>query len=163
MSKSKIKKPVIEINLHSKEDYKNPFNENKLSNELSEYILEECKGFPYNCELELNIKTKFKLNSEERIKLISMIRSNFGLDVRENLIFMNNLIKKDIFLFLFGCIFIIISAAIKKNVPILSEVILIIGWVGIWEVVYSLFFSDYKRRLQIKRFRQLSNCKIKFM
>ena len=159
----KSKKPIIEIYLKNKEDYKNPFNENKLSNELSDYILDECKGIAYNCEIELNIKTKFKLSSEERIKLISMIRSNFGLDVRESLIYMNNLINKNIFLFLFGCIFIIISIGIKDIVPIVSEIVLIVGWVGIWEVVYSLFFSDYRKRLEIKRFRQLSNSKIKFM
>lgn len=156
-------KPIIEIYLQNKEDYKNPFNENKLSEELSNYILEECKGLSYNCKIELDIKTKFKMSSEERIKLISMLRSKFGLDVRENLVYMNNLVKKNIFLFLFGCLFIVISVGINELTPIMSEIILIIGWVSVWEVVYSLFFSDYKRRLQIKRFRQLSNSKIKFM
>lgn len=156
------KNPIIDIYLHHEHDYKSFFNENKLSNKLSMYIIDECKGFPYNCDLELHFKTDFELTSSEKIKIRSMIRSNFDGEVRENIIYMDKLFKKDILLFLFGCLFILIAVNIEKNSPVISEIILIIGWVGIWEVIYSVFFSDYKKRLEIKRYKQLSNSKITF-
>ena len=156
------KKQIIEINLKSKDSYKNPYNENKLSTKLTEYILEECKGIPYNCKIELVFYSQFELTKTERIKLINMVRSHYGNEISENIVYHDSLFKKDFFLFLFGCLFIAISVGIKANLPVSSEISLIIGWVGVWEVIYSLFFSDYKTRLKIKRLRQLTNSKITF-
>ena len=155
-------KQTIEINLTSKDKYKNPYNENKLSTKLTEYIQEECKGIPYNCQIELIFNLHFELTKPEKVKLINMVRSHFGNEISENIVYHDSLFKKDFFLFLFGCLFIAISTGIQEDFPVSSEIILIIGWVGVWEVIYSLFFSDYKTRLKIKRLRQLTNSKITF-
>lgn len=156
------KKEIIVVTLNNKNSYKNPFNENKLSQDLSNYILEECKGLNYSDELEIHIKTKFDITREEKVNIINMIRSNYGIDVRENVIYMDHLIKKNILLFIFGCLFIAYSFFIEDASATISEIILIIGWVGIWEVVYSIFFSEYKKRMQIKRLKQLANSRIIF-
>lgn len=156
------KKEIIVVTLEDQHSYKNPFNENKLSQDLSNYILEECKGLNYNDELELHIKTKFDISREEKVNIINMIRSNYGIDVRENVIYREHLIKKNILLFIFGCLFIAYSFFIEDVSATISEIILIIGWVGIWEVVYSIFFSEYKKRMEIKRLKQLTNSRIIF-
>lgn len=159
----KKSKQIILVTLNDKNSYKNPFNDNKLSQDLSDYILDECKGLTYNNELELHIKANFHFSQEEKIKLINIIRSNYGLYIRENIIYMDHLIRKNIFLFLGGCLFILLSFALEQVSSVISEIILIIGWVGIWEVVYSAFFSDYKKRMEIKRLKQLTNSKIVFL
>ena len=38
----------IIINIDNEDDYINKYNSNNLSNDLSNYIYEECKGKPFN-------------------------------------------------------------------------------------------------------------------
>ena len=38
----------IIININDEKDYKNKYNSNNLSTDLSNYIYEECKGKPIN-------------------------------------------------------------------------------------------------------------------
>lgn len=153
---------TIVLTLDNKNVYKNPFNENKLSDSLSNYILEECKGFNYNSEIEIHIKANFEVSREEKINIINMIRSNYGNDIKENNIYMNHLTKRNIIFFIAGCLITAYSFVIEKSSPIISEIVLIIGWISIWEVLYSLFFSESKKRLEIKRLKQLANSKIIF-
>lgn len=155
-------KETIVLTLDNENVYKNPFNENKLSDALSNYILEECKGFDYNSEIEIHIKTNFDVKREEKISIINMIRSSYVNDIKENDVYMNHLIRRNIVFFLGGCLFTAYSFVIEKASPILSEIVLIIGWIGIWEVVYSIFFSESKKRMEKKRLRQLANSKIIF-
>ena len=156
------KREIIEITLNDKESYKNPFNEDKLSSELSEYILQECKGMSYSKDIEIKIKAKFTMDRVEKIKLINMIRSSYSNDINENTMRFNNLIKRNILLFFCGLIFIILSVVTQKESPVVAEIILIVGWVVVWEVVYFVFFSDYPKRMYIKRLRQLIDSKITF-
>lgn len=155
-------KETIVLTLDNENIYKNPFNENKLSDALSNYILEECKGFDYNSEIEIHIKTNFDVKREEKINIINMIRTNYGNEIKENDVYMNHLIRRNILFFLGGCLFTAYSFLVEDVSVILSEIILIIGWIGIWEVVYSIFFSESKKRLETKRLRQLANSKIIF-
>lgn len=155
-------KETIVLTLEDETIYKNPFNENKLSDALSNHILEECKGFDYNSEIEIHIKTKFNPTREEKINIINMIRSNYGNDIKENGVYMNHLYKRNVVFFVGGCLITAYSFIIEKTLPIISEIILIIGWIGIWEVLYSIFFSESKKRLETKRLKQLANSKIIF-
>ena len=98
----------------------------------------------------------------EKIKLINMIRSSYSNDINENTMRFNNLIKRNILLFFCGLIFIILSVITQKESPVIAEIILIVGWVVVWEVVYFVFFSDYPKRMHIKRLRQLIDSKITF-
>ena len=77
------KREIIEITLNDKESYKNPFNEDKLSSGLSEYILQECKGMSYSKDIEIKIKAKFTMDRVEKIKLINMIRSSYSNDIKQ--------------------------------------------------------------------------------
>lgn len=155
-------KEIIVLTLDDDTIYKNPFNENKLSDSLSNYILEECKGFDYNSEIEIHIKTNFDVKREEKINIINMIRTNYVNDIKENDVYMNHLIRRNIVFFLGGGLFTAYSFVVESISPILSEIVLIIGWIGIWEVVYSIFFSESKKRLETKRLKQLANSKIIF-
>ena len=125
-------KETIVLTLDNNSIYKNPFNENKLSDDLSNYILEECKGFDYNSEIEIHIKTNYDITREEKVNIINMIRSNYGNDIKENNVYMNYLIRRNIVLFVAGFLITAYSFFIETKAPILSEIILIIGWIGIF-------------------------------
>ena len=91
-----------------------------------------------------------------------MIRHNYGIHVREHLIHLkyNNL--RALFLSIIGLILICISKIINKSFDFIGEVLLIIGWVVFWEASYNYIFYDSKRRIKIKRFKKLTECKINF-
>lgn len=46
---------------------------------------------------------------------------------------------------------------------VISEVILVIGWVAIWEAAYTWLFENSKNRIKTKRLKQLAKCKINFI
>jgi len=52
-----------------------------------------------------------------------------------------------------------------ETVPIYiaSEIINVVAWVAIWEVVYNYFFEKVKKQVTIKRLKKLTNCIISFM
>ena len=64
-------------------------------------------------------------------------------------------------IFLLGIIFLYMSYILKINF-VLSETILIIGWVAIWEAAYAWLFESDKIKIRIKRLKKLSTCDIKF-
>lgn len=153
----------IKITLDSEDDYRNPFNKGKLSTELSNYIYEECKGEPLNTDILIAIVPSFEMTKKEKEELIDMIRKNYGIDVKEDLLFLERSFIWKTILFLLGVFIVAISYFIKTvDDYVISEVILIIGWVAIWESVYSWIFEDGKKKVEIKRLKRLANCKIEF-
>lgn len=46
-------KNIIEITLNEKEDYLNKFNHKRISKDLNDYILEECRRIDLNDSIEI--------------------------------------------------------------------------------------------------------------
>ena len=76
----------IVINIDNEDDYINKYNSNNLSNDLSNYIYEECKGKPFNNKIGILIKSNFKLNEEKRKDIVNKIHNNYKIDLEENLL-----------------------------------------------------------------------------
>lgn len=152
---------IIKINLNEKNDYVSKFNNNILSSELNQYILEECKGYSLGSEIVMEISCNYEMNSNEKGKIIDMIRSSFGTEISEMLVNRKRNIIIDIFVFIAG-IFAIIANIIFSDFPIISEFTLVVSWVLIWEGVHDLIFHGFKNKVDIERKRQLTKCKIIF-
>ena len=88
-------KKIISINIKKKEDYVSKFNDNILSKELSDYIMEECKGYPLTSNICIEITSDYNMNEFEKNKIVDMIRSNFGTEISELMFFR----KKNIIFF----------------------------------------------------------------
>jgi len=92
-----------------------------------------------------------------------MIHAYFGQEISHLLIVSKHQTYRQIVLFLLGVILIAFSALkILSYLYVLKEICLIIGWVMIWEVVYTLLFDDVKRRIKLKKYKQLCKAKINF-
>lgn len=152
-------KNIIEVTLTKKEDYLNKYNNKRISKELNDYILEECKAIDLKNNIELQINTKFKMEEKEKNHLVDMIRETYGLDISD----VEELLKKLYFinfLMIISGIIILILWFIMKNVPVISEFILIIGWILIWEGINNIMYQTAKNTIKIKRRKKLTNCKI---
>ncbi len=155
---------IIEISFDEKDDYINQFNENKLSNYLSNYILDECKGKSLANRITLNVKVNFKMSSKEKEEFKKMIHENYKSDLSEYMLILKYSNLKKMIVFFAGIILIYLHyfKDISNN-KVISEVILVIGWVAIWEAAYTWLFENSKNRVKIKRLKQLTKCKINFI
>jgi hypothetical protein len=151
---------TINIVLENKKDFYSKFSDKILNQDLFDYIFNECYGENYKNNVIINIYTKKELSSTEKNNMMDMVRRTFGLKVQDELYYYNSGKDKKIILFLVGIALIIIYYLSFINV--LRELILILGWLAIWESTYS-FLSDTKRDyIYIYRLRKLSNCRVYF-
>lgn len=153
----------IEIYLNDKEDYANNFNKNRISPELFKYILNELKTINIKSKINIDIITNnFKLSDIEKEELATIIKSTYEDDSNDLIYLDNNLIFKEL-IFLFIGIIIIILYFLFKDSSVISEIILIIGWLMIWESVGRLVFSRNETKYKIKRRKQIIKSKINFI
>lgn len=151
----------IIININDEKDYENKYNSNNLSSELSNYIYEECKGKSINNKVLIVIKSKYQMKDKEKEEIINKIHNNYKTDLNEQLLMIKYSNIKNFVISLLGILFLYLYYFIKINF-VLSEMILIVGWVAIWEAVYAWLFVRGKDNIQIKRLKKLANCEIKF-
>lgn len=154
----------INITISDYSDICNKFNSNMLSEELSNYIYNECKGKPLKNKVKININSLFELDDDQKEKIVDMIRSNFGIDIKENLLYLKYINIPRIILFIIGIILVFIYTFFDSlNISWLAEIILIIGWLVIWEAAYNYLFLGTKKRMQVKRLKKLTCCEINFI
>lgn len=154
-------KNKIDVYLDDETSYQNQFHKNRISPELSDYILEECKTISLKEDLEIHVYCKEELDKKEQIHLVDMIRRNYGIDIQELLLYAEKNTLVSLICILVGILILFIYLFVDI-IPILSEVILIIAWVFIWEGIYNLLFDGIKNKIYIKRLRKLTECKIIF-
>ena len=93
-----------------------------------------------------------------------MIIDSFKININENLLHMRHANIKRCLLMIIGTIFVLASELTDfSGIFLIPEIFMIIGWVGIWEAVYSLFFEDTKMRIRNKRYKQIYKSKIEFI
>lgn len=154
-------KDIIEITLKHREDYINKFNKKRISKELNDYIIEECRGIDLKNNIELHINTNFKMNEEEKNNLVDMIRENYGLDIRDIEELLKKLYIVNVIMIFLGILLLVIWFVIL-SIPILSEFVLIVGWLLIWEGLNNIMYQSVKNMIKIKRRKKLTSCKITF-
>lgn len=152
---------IINLTIKDIDVCRHSFNSSHISEELKEYLLSQCKATLPKDEIEINIYSKKLFTRDEKKELTDMIREHFGLEFRElNLIKEKNKLA-NLLCFLVGIIFLFIDILVNIN-PILSEIVLILGWVLIWESSYNVMFGEIKNRMKINRVGKLAKCKVKF-
>lgn len=152
-------KNIIKVTLNKKEDYLNKYNNKRISKELNDYILEECKAIDINNNIEIQINTNFKMDEREKNHLVDIIRETYGLDISDIEELLRKLYFINALMIIFGIIILIIWFLIR-NIPILAEFVLIIGWILIWEGINNIMYQTVKNAIKVKRRKKLTTCKI---
>lgn len=153
-------KKQINIHLNSKEYYKNKYNQDILSYELSNYIIEETKGINSNDKIEFVITNSFNITDKEKNNLVDMIRNSFGTDVSEIINFSKKQIVANICIFFIGIIFLVLYYIITPK--FISELTLILGWVFIGEAICNFLYNGIENKIKIRRKKQIISAKIIF-
>lgn len=155
-----MKKNIIEVFIKEKKDYINKFHDKKICPELSDYILNECKAFNPRKKVEIHVISNI-MNVKDQEEFVDMIRENYGLDIREAQILSGKKNVLNLLCILIGIAFLFLSI-LSKGIFVVSEVLLIFGWVPIWEAMYNMLFGGLKSRILIKRLKKLTDCRIIF-
>lgn len=151
---------TIKIHLRQKEDYKNTYNEEILSYELSNYILEELNGINTKQNIKFIISSDFYMSEEEKNNLVDMIRNNFGANISEIIHFRKKKNITNCLIFLVGIVFLIAYSHLGTN--ILSEFALIFGWVLLGEAICNFLYTGIDNEHKISRRKQIVKAKISF-
>ncbi len=139
---------IIEIDLNNKYDLIDKYNEKKVTHEIIEYIIKQAKPIK-NRRTKIIINNKCKIDKDISKLIKEGLEEEYDRSLEEH---NTNNIKQILFLIL-GITFIFLSTLIDEGV-IWKEVLLISGWVPIWEMIEVELFPDVdgrRKRLLIKK------------
>ena len=145
---------IIEIDLNDKYDLIDKYNEKKISDEIIEYIVRQAKLIKNN-KIKIIINKKCHIDKDVTKLIKEGLKEEYNRSLQEH---HRNNIKQVLFLLL-GITFIFLSTLIKDGV-IWKEVLLISGWVPIWDVIEVELFSDVAGRKKRKIIKNLLNSEI---
>jgi len=145
----------IRIDINNKYDLIEKYNNRKINDELIGYIIEEAsyiKGFE-DIKIVVNKKCYIKRDSTKLIREGLKVEYNKSLEENNR----NN--KKQLIFLILGITFIFLSTLIGEDI-IWKEVLLISGWVPIWEMIEVALFADASGRKKRRIIRKLLNSEI---
>lgn len=139
----------IIVNIKRESDLYEKYNDN-LSKDLINYLIEEAR---------VKDDIKIIINTNLNIKKIDVLLKEGIINAYNNSKRLDKYLdNKQIIFFIIGIIFLILSTFIKYG--ILNEIIIIAGWVAIWEVVDISLNIDSKLRISRKLMNKLINSEI---
>lgn len=139
----------IIVNIRRERDLYEKYS-NEVSSELIKYLVDEAKT---NDEIEIIIDTKLDIKNID-----TLIKSGLEDSYKDTKLIDKFYDNKQIILFIVGMLFLIFSTITKPE--IIKELILIIGWVAVWEVLDIAINVDSKQKYNRKIIKKLMNCKI---
>lgn len=151
----------VEVYLKSKESFVNRFNDKELNSELGDYIFNKAliSKLIKKQGLKIKICTNFEVAEEEKESMLDMIRSYYGHLIKTELIYLKINYIKSLILFLVGIVLLslaYVSEFVTKFV--LPEILVIIGWLAIWEAANAILLSNTNHNKKIKILKNLTTC-----
>lgn len=146
---------IITISINDKYELIGRYDEKNISRELLEYILKETILTKKNktIKIVINKRKDIEINSVEIVKEGLKQEYERSLEERRR----NNL--KQLFFLLLGMIFIFIATRMKYK-GMWREILLITGWVPIWEMIEIELFPDVYGRRERRTIKKLLKSEI---
>ena len=146
---------VINVDLDRKFDFLRKYSDNKVSTDLIEYLIDRIdKINKYEkVVIRLNKRCELDVNAIKIIKEGLKEEYNKSLRIRDE----NNL--KQLWFLLMGAFIIFLSTKVPEDL-FWKEVLVIIGWVPIWEMFEVELFPDAEERKRRKAIKRLLKCQI---
>ena len=148
-------KKIIEIDLNSKEDLLERYNNKRISKDLVEYLINETNFVSKKDSVVIQINNNIKADIDIAKYLINGLKDEYESTIRSHL--KNNIIQ--IVLFFLGIFFLFLSTQINSS-DIWKEILLIGGWVPIWEMIDLELFNDFRGRKRKRILQKLMDSQI---
>ena len=146
---------IIKVDLLYKENFLEKFNQDEVSNGLINYLIEEmmAKKNKNNVKIEINNKCKLEID------LKKMIRAGLDKEYKKSLRAHNFYDYQQAIFFILGLALLLLSNLVTKS-TIIKQVLIIIAWVPIWEMVELELFEDTQGRRRRKIIKKILRSKI---
>lgn len=140
----------IVVNLKNEEDLYEKYNDD-ISRDLINYLVRESKYTKEDIKIIINTKVNIE-NIESKIKesLVKIYDDTRKIDKVHNI--------KQVLFFIIGMLFLIFSTFVLFDV--VKEIVIIAGWVAIWEVVDISLNVDTELKINRKLIKKLIDCEI---
>lgn len=142
---------IIKLNIENKYELYEKYS-NNLSKELINYLIKETKYVKDDITIEVTIK--FKVDNLEEFIKEGLIKTHNNYKKIDKIID-----NKQLIFFIVGLTFLVISTLVKQN--IIKEVILIAGWVAIWDSIDMSFNDANELKLNSRVIKKILNSEIK--
>lgn len=148
---------MINIEVKNISDVLNQFDNESITNELDNYIVNKYKSMSLNKKITLNIKGKF--TDEEKAMIGRAIHNHYeNIEKYYIKIDRHDNIFRIMFLIL-GVLLIVLSTYFDGMI---NEFIIIAAWVPIWEAFHDIFFAGVERELKRNMYKNLAHSNIDF-
>ena len=144
-------KKEIKVYIKDSEELLEKYNDNKISKDIIEYIISEAMLLNKEDNIDIIINKDKSVFSVECTDLkIEGLKDEYkrSLKVQHD----NNM--KQIYFFILGMILLFLSTQLKAD-SVWREIIVISGWVPIWEMVKIELFPDVQGRIKRKIINKL--------
>ena len=149
----------IIIDLDNETEYLNDYDDNKINDNLANYIMDSVVDLGY--DVILNIKFKYKVDDIEIDNVKEKINYTFKFLERQNESYIKKSNYRNIFLILFGILFFWLYKLFGiYNLSVLSEIMNILSWVALWSFGENLLFARRKFNIKRKKIKKVFDAKI---
>ena len=146
----------IKVDISSREELLERYNDSKVCRDVVEYIIKEAMLVEKNKKIKIVVnKDNAVINENCKELIINGLRDEYKRSLERQ--HDNNI--KQIYFFIMGSILIYLSFKIK-NVQVWREILLISGWVPIWEMVKIELFPDVEGRIKRRIINKLLKSEI---
>lgn len=150
---------IIEIDLDSKYEYINKYDDNRINDSLLEYILNSYDDV--KDDVSLYIKFNYDVSDDVKDNVSLVFRSSFEkslLNVEKDL---KRLRVRNFILMFLGFLFLVIYCLLERfNIFLFSELFLVISWVAFWEMTEGFLFNARKMLTIRRKYQKLLVSKI---
>lgn len=146
---------IIKIYLSSQEEVVEKYHGEKIASEIVDYILKEAMFVTKKEKIKIIINKDHSIKQECMKLLMDGFYQEY--EMSKKIYHITNI--KQIFLLIIGVIFLFLSTIVKENI-IWKEILLIGGWVPIWETIDLELFSDSQERRKRKILKKLLKSEI---
>ena len=151
---------IVKVNVDNFDDLFNKYDSDDISDSLALYIENRCSRTTKN-KLRIIISTKEELNKLEKDKIVTSIRSHYGLENKYLDIEIKKMNKVYMMYFFVGLLTVFVGNILSLGTYI-PEVIDIIGGFIIYESAFNLFFKDNELDLRSYLIKKIGSAHIDF-
>ena len=145
----------IKIDIANKSVLLEKYNESKVSRNVIKYLIKEAMLVDKKEDIKIIINKNSIIEEDCKKLIIEGLKDEFNRSKEKY--HADNI--KQIYLLILGIILLFLSTLIKEN-SIWREILLISGWVPIWEMVKIEIFPDVQGRIKRRVIKKLLQCKI---
>lgn len=147
------KEIIIDINNHY--ELVEKYNDNKISQDMIKYVIKEAMLAKKYDHIKLVINKKCDINNKD---VTEMLKVGLKEEYQRSLNQYQSNNKRQLFFLCLGFILIFLALLIKER-TVIKEILLISGWVPIWEIMELELYPDVYSRRKRKTIDKLLNAR----